>query len=370
MKYRENLEIEKYGRFGMLPKQEALNLQPEITLKMIKEKCYNIHQDLISVKEKLDKGLLRFPDCKKLNKFHEKFKENTTGIDNDDTTESGNSDLQSMKNKERNEAVDHILNEDDKVDDSCPTTGFCSYIERDEVKFTEVEDVEKEKQQIGYEDDRVVDDSVFWLKMFIMKRLNAHLKNKKNVKKPVSVVEKIVADTLFAMIGSKLDLTFESQSGLGLNHLEMETLTPTLMVSTYVRVIHAIHGVDGRIGRAENVGYTSVWCDIIKEMDRLASHGIDLISMMHKKIGNRLNTSFWEDRWRGEQQLKEVFLRIYALEVNKHISVAFKFEQTSLSSSFCRMPRSGIESEQWDHLLDSLEGVMLNTSEDRWSWVY
>nr|GFC58655.1 RNA-directed DNA polymerase, eukaryota, reverse transcriptase zinc-binding domain protein [Tanacetum cinerariifolium] len=32
------------------------------------------------------------------------------------------------------------------------------------------------------------------------------------------------------------------------------------------------------------------------------------------------------------------------------------------------MPRSGIESEQWDHLLDSLEGVMLNPLEDRWSW--
>nr|GFC74912.1 hypothetical protein [Tanacetum cinerariifolium] len=95
-----------------------------------------------------------------------------------------------------------------------------------------------------------------------------------------------------------------------------------------LRVIHAIHGVDGRIGRAGNVGYTSIWCDIIKEMDRLASHGIDLISMMHKKIGNGLNTSFWEDR----------------------------------------MPHSGIESEQWDHVLDSLEGVMLNPSEDRWSW--
>ncbi|GJU47410.1 RNA-directed DNA polymerase, eukaryota [Tanacetum coccineum] len=103
-------------------------------------------------------------------------------------------------------------------------------------------------------------------------------------------------------------------------------------------------------------------------MDRLASHGIDLISMMHKKIGNGSNTSFWKDRWRGEQRLKEVFPRIYALEVNKHISVAFKFEQTSLSSSLRRMPRSGIESEQWDHLLDSLEGVMLSPSEDRWSW--
>nr|GEY00622.1 hypothetical protein [Tanacetum cinerariifolium] len=119
---------------------------------------------------------------------------------------------------------------------------------------------------------------------------------------------------------------------------------------------------------AGNVGYTLTWCDIIKEIDRLASHGIDLISMMHKKIGNGLNTSFWKDWWRGEQRLKEVFPRIYALEVNKHISVAFKFEQTTLFSSLRRMPRSGIESEQWDHLLDSLEGVMLNPSEDRWSW--
>nr|GFA40331.1 RNA-directed DNA polymerase, eukaryota, reverse transcriptase zinc-binding domain protein [Tanacetum cinerariifolium] len=31
-------------------------------------------------------------------------------------------------------------------------------------------------------------------------------------------------------------------------------------------------------------------------------------------------------------------------------------------------PRSGIESEQWDHLLDSLEGVMLNPLKDMWSW--
>nr|GEW13204.1 hypothetical protein [Tanacetum cinerariifolium] len=162
---------------------------------MIKEKCYNIHQNLISVREKLDEGLSRFPDCKKLNKFREKFEENTIGIDNDDTNgidkesdlpacqmesdssasdddnqksdfqvlfhkESGNSDLQSMKNNERNEDVHHILNKDDKVDESCPATGVCSVIERDEVKFTEVEDVEKEEQQIGNDDDRVVDDSV------------------------------------------------------------------------------------------------------------------------------------------------------------------------------------------------------------------
>nr|GEV66321.1 ulp1 protease family, C-terminal catalytic domain-containing protein [Tanacetum cinerariifolium] len=163
-------------------------------IKMIKEKSYNIHQDLISVRENLDEGLSRFPDCKKLNMFCKKFKETTTGIDNDDTTgiekesdspdcqmesdspasdddnqksdfqvlfhkRSGNSYLQRMKNKERNEEVHHILNEDDKVNDSCPAAGVCSVIKVDEVKLSEDEHVEKEKQQIDNEDDRVVDDS-------------------------------------------------------------------------------------------------------------------------------------------------------------------------------------------------------------------
>nr|GFB38671.1 hypothetical protein [Tanacetum cinerariifolium] len=70
-----------------------------------------------SVREKLDEGLSRFPDCKKLNMFREKFKETTTA-------------------------------------------GVCSDIEEDEVKSSKVEDLENEKQQISNKDDRVVDDFV------------------------------------------------------------------------------------------------------------------------------------------------------------------------------------------------------------------
>nr|GEZ01463.1 hypothetical protein [Tanacetum cinerariifolium] len=62
-----------------------------------------------------------------------------------------------------------------------------------------------------------------------------------DVKKAILDVEKKFADTLFAMIGSKLDIIFESQSGLGLNHLKMETLTPTLMVSAekFMKLVQA-----------------------------------------------------------------------------------------------------------------------------------
>nr|GEZ16279.1 hypothetical protein [Tanacetum cinerariifolium] len=331
-------------------------------IKMIKEKCYNIHQDLISVREKLDEGLSIFPDSKKLNMFREKFEETTTGIDNDDTTgidkesyspgcqmesdspasdddnqksnfqvlfheESGNSDLQRMKNKDRNEDVDHILNEDDKVDDSCPAAGFCSVIEGDEVilkgkgvKFIEkdnvlVDDVPKEKYSLNEcdvviqdENKDLVERSEHTLEKEKKKISNEELRSEGlkgnvgaedavdsqetiedifkqdeqiqsaedvgcsipdldddkldvyngpdlrspyeyllvDVKKPVSDVEKIVADTLFAMIGSKLDLIFESQSGHGLNHLEMETLTPTLMVSAYILVYYIGNDTDDK----------------------------------------------------------------------------------------------------------------------------
>nr|GEV95769.1 RNA-directed DNA polymerase, eukaryota, reverse transcriptase zinc-binding domain protein [Tanacetum cinerariifolium] len=73
---------------------------------------------------------------------------------------------------------------------------------------------------------------------------------------------------------------------------------------------------------------------IFKEMDRLATQGIDLVSMMQIKIGNGSNTYFWEDRWRGEKSLKEEYPRLYALERD---------------------------------MLESLDGVLLSPVE--WKWV-
>nr|GEZ66038.1 RNA-directed DNA polymerase, eukaryota, reverse transcriptase zinc-binding domain protein [Tanacetum cinerariifolium] len=97
-------------------------------------------------------------------------------------------------------------------------------------------------------------------------------------------------------------LTSKERGGLGVSSLF--TLNRALMFkwvwrffnqsdSLWVRVIHAIHGVDGRIGRAGNVGYTSIWCDIIKEMDRLASHGIDLIRCRVVALNQNSGIIFW-----------------------------------------------------------------------------
>nr|GFC81166.1 hypothetical protein [Tanacetum cinerariifolium] len=50
------------------------------------------------------------------------------------------------------------------------------------------------------------------------------------------------------------------------------------------------------IGRAGNVGYMSIWCDIIKEMDRLASHGIVLIRCRVVVLNPNSGSSFGQFR--------------------------------------------------------------------------
>ncbi|GJV23004.1 ulp1 protease family, C-terminal catalytic domain-containing protein [Tanacetum coccineum] len=62
MKYREKLEIEKYGGFVVLPKHEAINLQSEDFIEMILAKCKNINQDLRFLSEELYEGVSRLPN--------------------------------------------------------------------------------------------------------------------------------------------------------------------------------------------------------------------------------------------------------------------------------------------------------------------
>nr|GEW65776.1 hypothetical protein [Tanacetum cinerariifolium] len=82
---------------------------------MIQDKCYNVHQDLRSLRETLSEGLSRFPDCKKLNKLVKKFEEDFNKKDlvrndkNDDTTGT---------TKDKND----LLHSDSKMESDSPTS--------------------------------------------------------------------------------------------------------------------------------------------------------------------------------------------------------------------------------------------------------
>nr|GEY55493.1 RNA-directed DNA polymerase, eukaryota [Tanacetum cinerariifolium] len=103
--------------------------------------------------------------------------------------------------------------------------------------------------------------------------------------------------------------------------------------SLWARVISALHGEDGKIGKTLSPKYTLLWLSIVKEVEVLKSHGIDLLSYMKPIWGNGVNTSFWNVPWRGEMAFKVSAPRIYMLESMKGISVADKLAHDRWSLS-------------------------------------
>lgn len=139
---------------------------------------------------------------------------------------------------------------------------------------------------------------------------------------------------------------------------------PTL----WSRVVKAIHGDGGNIDGVPRKGVTTCWTNIINEVKVLASKGINLMSFMKKKMGNGLSTLFWEDGWCEGGKFKDRFPRAYALENNKQITVGNKLAQPSLSYSFRRDPRGGLEETQVQEMLNLVQPVVLNQSLDKWIW--
>nr|GEZ23180.1 RNA-directed DNA polymerase, eukaryota, reverse transcriptase zinc-binding domain protein [Tanacetum cinerariifolium] len=138
--------------------------------------------------------------------------------------------------------------------------------------------------------------------------------------------------------------------------------------SLWARVIQAVHGLDGKIGPNMRWGYKSTWTSIVQEFHTLASKGINVFQFLRRKIGNGVDTKFWEDSWCDRGLLKDLFPRVYALEQSKHITVANKVSSTCLSFSFRRCPRGGREREQFERLIDVTKDVLLNDDKNRWEW--
>ncbi|GJW19101.1 RNA-directed DNA polymerase, eukaryota [Tanacetum coccineum] len=84
----------------------------------------------------------------------------------------------------------------------------------------------------------------------------------------------------------------------------------------------AIYGIRGALDNTSSYSRRSPWLDIVNEVRKLASKGIDLLSLVKKKVGNGEATSFWNDVWLGDFPLKQTYPRLYFLELDKHVSVA------------------------------------------------
>ncbi|GJT28614.1 RNA-directed DNA polymerase, eukaryota, reverse transcriptase zinc-binding domain protein [Tanacetum coccineum] len=139
-----------------------------------------------------------------------------------------------------------------------------------------------------------------------------------------------------------------------------------LGVPSFYGVIKALHGADGALG--SKPCYSSNWSEITQIIHSFQNKGIDLLGYMQKKLGNCEHTMFWEDSWKGEVPLKNLFPRIYSLEIDKSISVASKLAHSSVCFSLRRIPRGGIKHVQMEGLHSYLDGTILSGMLDRWRW--
>ncbi|GKC43775.1 RNA-directed DNA polymerase, eukaryota, partial [Tanacetum coccineum] len=113
--------------------------------------------------------------------------------------------------------------------------------------------------------------------------------------------------------------------------------------------------------------YTSNWCSILREVQVLSSKGFDFVSRCKKRVGNGCNTRFWLDIWVLDCPLSIRFPRIFALEIDKEVSVSVKMGANSIVDSFRRPIRDGVERQQWGDLSSILDTISLSSANDRWS---
>nr|GEW81847.1 RNA-directed DNA polymerase, eukaryota [Tanacetum cinerariifolium] len=67
--------------------------------------------------------------------------------------------------------------------------------------------------------------------------------------------------------------------------------------SLWPRFIKAIYGESGALNSSISLFRRSHWLKILREVDAFQSKGINLMSCIGKKVGNGLNSLFWEDIW-------------------------------------------------------------------------
>ncbi|GJR29960.1 RNA-directed DNA polymerase, eukaryota [Tanacetum coccineum] len=130
--------------------------------------------------------------------------------------------------------------------------------------------------------------------------------------------------------------------------------------SLWARVIKAVHGEDGNIGVNSKNGSNSAWLNIVREINVLSKKGINLMNHLRIKLGNGELTSFWDDDWCEGGRLKDRFPRAYALDACKEITVGSKLVQPTITYSFRRPPRGGVEQMQTDELTTLMQKCFAN----------
>ena len=90
-----------------------------------------------------------------------------------------------------------------------------------------------------------------------------------------------------------------------------------------------------------------------------------------RKVSNGRGTSFWRDRWIGDQALATVFPRLFSLALHKEAKIGDLWSlvdgAVSWNIGWRRRPFLW-ENNLIANLLTLIEGTLLGEGDDRWLW--
>ncbi|XP_071738860.1 uncharacterized protein [Rutidosis leptorrhynchoides] len=136
-----------------------------------------------------------------------------------------------------------------------------------------------------------------------------------------------------------------------------------------VKVIKAIHGpqIDG-FSPPIKPSSGGEWASINRVIIDLHNRFPVTSSLLLIKVGNGLDTCFWMDTWIGKTSLSARFPRMFALELNKTCKIANRRSINGVWDwHWRRDPRPGIESQQFNDMLDCLAMATFSNSPDSWT---
>nr|GEX58052.1 RNA-directed DNA polymerase, eukaryota, reverse transcriptase zinc-binding domain protein [Tanacetum cinerariifolium] len=120
-----------------------------------------------------------------------------------------------------------------------------------------------------------------------------------------------------------------------------------------------------RSGKIKPHAFAAIASHGVFKARSLKGTGINVVDLIRLKLGNGDSSSFWDDKWYAGGVIKELFPRLYALELHKHATVRMKLMAPSLDNSFHRRVRSGAEESQFNSLMEIVRVINLVPCEDR-----
>lgn len=108
---------------------------------------------------------------------------------------------------------------------------------------------------------------------------------------------------------------------------------------------------------------------IIASNYHLNEKGIVLNSVIHRSVGNDMNTLFWKQNWVGKSNIATCFPILFWLEVDKECTIVSHRGDGGWKWNRRRPIRGGTEMSQYLGLINCLTEVHFNEQRDRWMWM-